>query len=449
MALDHPRDSTIAVVGDGFGSLMVFTTARYVGFAPDAVTIYGTSAHPTSTYQQYAYNLGQTVLRSESESQFLPADWPTFAQLDAWAHKSLRPLTRSITRRYNPGVAEIMAEANVVQRELRWESNRYSCKVGWIQRETGPTPHFALYDEDARFLARAKHVVLALGHGPLSYPPALGLARTDERLRDRIVQAYDPKQYAPEGRYIVVGAGIASVNEWANALDVGGKVISLLRNPAPEEQDLNAPRCLFEALGIDAFQSVSFEERLEYLGKILKGTTPSRRSWQARINRGVEEGRFEQIIGEITDVQPGPAGLRAYVKAREGEDPGWLDVSGIVCGTGFNKSALTVPLLRRLVEHYDVPVEGGRLKLKNNCGVPGLDLAESRLCVMGIFANFVVPHGDTIAGLKYIARRFVADCARAERLTGRRFPSRVRLQLGLARESARAVRSVRATEQLA
>jgi hypothetical protein len=321
--------------------------------------------------------------------------------------------------------------------------------VGWIQREAEPTPHFALYDEDARFLARAKHVVLALGHGPLSYPPALGRARTDERLRDRIVQAYAPKQYAPEGRYIVVGAGIASVNEWANALDVGGKVISLLRNPAPEEQDLNAPRCLFEALGIDAFQSVSFEERLEYLGKILKGTTPTRRSWQARINRGVEEGRFEQIIGEITDVEPGPAGLRAYVKAREGDDPGWLDVSGIVCGTGFNKSALTVPLFRRLVEYYGVPVEGGRLKLKNNCGVPGLDLPESRLCVMGIFANFVVPHGDTIAGLKYIARRFVADCARAERLKGRRFPSRVRLQMSLAREAARAVRQVRATEQLA
>src|SRR5207253_1105741 len=98
----------------------------------------------------------------------------------------------------------------VVQSELGWESNRYSCRVGWIQRETAPVPHFALYDEDARFLARAKHVMLALGHGPLSYPPALGRARADDRLRDRIVQAYEPKRYVAEGRYIVVGAGIAS-----------------------------------------------------------------------------------------------------------------------------------------------------------------------------------------------------------------------------------------------
>jgi hypothetical protein len=439
----------IAVVGDGFGSLMVLSTARYLGFGPESVTIYGQSASPIATYQQFAHNLGQTVLRSESESQFLPADWPTFAQLDAWAHRSARPLVRSIQRRYNPGVAEIMAEASVVQRELQWDACRFPRRVGWIQREAVPQPHFVLYDEDAQPIGRAKHVMLALGHGPLSYPPVLGRARENAEIRDRIVQAYEPKQYASGGRYIVIGAGIASVNEWANALDIGGSVISLLRNPAPEEQDLNAPRCFFEALGIDTFQSAGFEERLAYLGKILKGTAPARRSWQARIERGIADNRFEQLIGDIADVQVGPAGLRVYVTAREGDDPGWLDVSGIVCGTGFNKSALTVPLLRRMVEHYGVPVEGGRMKLKNNCGVPGLDLPASRLCVMGIYANFVVPHGDTIAGLKYIARRFVADCARAERLRPRRFGSRVALQWRLARQACRAVRQTRRTEQLA
>ena len=55
------------------------------------------------------------------------------------------------------------------------------------------------------------------------------------------------------------------------------------------------------------------------------------------------------------------------------------------------------------------------MKLKSNCGVPGLDRPDSRLGVMGIHANTVIPHGDTIAGLKYIGRRFAADCYRAER----------------------------------
>jgi hypothetical protein len=106
MTLVQPRDSTIGIVGDGFGSALVYTTAVYLGFRPEQITVFGPNDNPVATYQQFAYNLGQTILRSESESHFLPADWPTFAQLDAWARRSLAPLFRSVRRRYNPGVAQ-------------------------------------------------------------------------------------------------------------------------------------------------------------------------------------------------------------------------------------------------------------------------------------------------------------------------------------------------------
>jgi hypothetical protein len=447
--LTAPRDSTIAVVGDGFGSLIVYATAVYLGFRPSEVTIYGPSDNPVGTYQQFAYNLGQTVLRSESESHFLPADWPTFAQLEAWSRKSVSPLFRSIKRKYNPGVPDILAEAQVVTQRLGWNDNRYPVKVGWLQRDNSAMPHFVLYDEDANYVGRAKHVMIATGHGPLAFPPILAKARDTPEVGDRIVQAYEAKQYAPGGRYVVLGAGIASLNEWANAIDAGASVLALLRNPVPEEQDLNAPRCLFEALGIDAFQGLAFDQRLDFLGTILKGTSPKRRGWEDRIRVGREQGRFEQLLGEIDQVEPGPLGLRLHVSSRHGEDPGWLDVTGVVAGTGFNKSALTSPLLRRLVEHYQLPVGGGRIELQSNCGIPKLDRPESRLCMMGIHANNVVPHGDTIAGLKYIGRRFVADCYRAEHLKGRNFFSRLGMQLSLAGESARAIRKVRRVEQLA
>src|SRR2546421_7623466 len=143
-----PRDSTIAVVGDGFGSLIVYATAVYLGFRPDEITIFGPNDNPVATYQQFAYNLGQTVLRSESESHFLPADWPTFAQLDAWSRRSVNPLFRSIRRRYNPGVSEILTEATTVERLLGWHERRIKTRVGWIQRQPAPTPHFGLYDEE-------------------------------------------------------------------------------------------------------------------------------------------------------------------------------------------------------------------------------------------------------------------------------------------------------------
>jgi hypothetical protein len=312
-----------------------------------------------------------------------------------------------------------------------------------------PMPHFVLYDEQANFIGRAKHVMLAPGHGPLSFPPMLAKARNDPEIADRVVQAYEPKQYAPGGRYIVLGAGIASVNEWANILDVGGSVLALTRNPQPDTQDLNVPRCLFESIGIDAYGKLPFDRRIEFLGEVLKGTRPERRQWLSRIQAGQQDGRFDAVVGEIDQVEAGRAGLRVHVKAKEGEDPGWLDVTGVVAGTGFNKSVLTIPLLRRMIEFYNVPVLDGRIRLQSNCGVPGLDRPDSRLCCMGLIANNVIPHGDTIAGLKFIGRRFVADCARAERLRKRPFPSRLALQFSMGRDVARALRTVKPTEQLA
>jgi hypothetical protein len=441
-------------VGDGFGSLIVYSTAVYLGFRPEQITIYGPGDNPVGTYQQFAFNLGQTILRSESESHFLPADWPTFAELDAWARRSPSFLVRSARRRYNPGVPDILAEAAVVQRQLGWNDNRFPSKVGWLQREAEGTNerHFVLYDEDANYVGRARHVMLAVGHGPLSFPPVLARAKEDPGLGDRIAQAYEAKEYDRKGRYVVIGAGIASVNEWANILDVGGKCISLTRNPEPDEQDLNTPRCFFEALGIDAFQALSFDERIAFLGRILKGTTPKRRSWLDRIEQGRREGRFEALLGEIDQVEAGPLGLRVHVVSRHGPDPGWMDVTGVVAGTGFNKSALSVPLLRRLIQFYDVPLDGGRMKLQSNCGVPGLDRPDSRCGLMGIHANAVITHGDTIAGLKYIGRRFAADCYRAERAAGavrrRGVLSRLGLQFSLARRSVGAIRQTRTVEQL-
>jgi hypothetical protein len=106
-------------------------------------------------------------------------------------------------------------------------------------------------------------------------------------------------------------------------------------------------------------------------------------------------------------------------------------------------------VLRRLIQTYNVPVYQERIRLKTNCGVPPLDRPDSRLCTMGLISNTVVPNADTIAGLKYEARRFVGDCARAENLKYRSFPSRLSLQLSLAGKASKAIRQIRKTKQLA
>jgi hypothetical protein len=95
MTASHPRDPVVALVGEGFGSLLVHCTARRLSLESRETTILGTNDDPVATYQQYPHNLCRTVLRSEFESHFLTPDRPTFAQLDACSHKSPKPLWRT------------------------------------------------------------------------------------------------------------------------------------------------------------------------------------------------------------------------------------------------------------------------------------------------------------------------------------------------------------------
>src|SRR5215218_8580785 len=115
MTLGQPRDSTIGIVGDGFGSAFVYTTAVYLGFRPEQITVFGPSGNPVATYQQFAYNLGQTILRSESESHFLPADWPTFAQLGAAV--PVGPAQVQPGRRRDPSRGDHRAEPAGMERQ--------------------------------------------------------------------------------------------------------------------------------------------------------------------------------------------------------------------------------------------------------------------------------------------------------------------------------------------
>ena len=214
----------------------------------------------------------------------------------------MAPLFRSAGRKFNPGVPEILTETAVVSRELGYEKRVLGgVKIGWITREPGPPAHFSLYDEDANLVGRCKHCLIAIGHGPLAFPGVYGEARNNPETADRVVQAYEPKEYHEGGRYIIVGSGIAAANEWVNCVDAGAQCVALRRNPHPDEQDLNVPRCLFDGSGIDAFQGLSFDQRIDFIGQVLRGTAPSRRNWGAKIKQGSEDGRFEEFIGNVND----------------------------------------------------------------------------------------------------------------------------------------------------
>jgi cation diffusion facilitator CzcD-associated flavoprotein CzcO len=164
----------VCIVGGGFGALLTHTTLRYLGLENDEIVIFGDQEDPVATYRAFAWGLGQTVLRSESESHFLPADWPTFAVLDMFARRRLRSVIRSVNRTFNPGVPDILAEARAVADTFGYRESFRHGLVGDIVRAGGDgDAHFGIYDTTGTLRARARHVLVAVGHSPLFFPPVL------------------------------------------------------------------------------------------------------------------------------------------------------------------------------------------------------------------------------------------------------------------------------------
>ena len=267
-------------------------------------------------------------------------------------------------------------------------------------------------------LGRCKHAMIAIG----PRPARLSRASTARRAR---IRAWPSGSCRPTSPSATSRAGATWWSAPASPrstsgrtrIDAGASCIALRRNPTPDEQDLNVPALPVRRQRHRRLPEADLRRARRLPRQVAaRAPRPHGAGGRRRSRRGRDAGRFEEAVGDITHIEPGPAGLRVRLKLRNGVDPGPIDLTGIVCGTGFVKSALSLPLIRRLAQSYDVPIERDRVRLKTNCGVPPLDRDDSRLCMMGLTANTVVPNGDTIAGLKYIARRFVGDVARAEDL---------------------------------
>ena len=95
MTASSPRGPVSSLVGEGCGSLLVHCAARGLSLQSRGITILSTTDGPVATCQQYAQNLGQTILRSGFESHRPAPDRPTLGQLDACSHKSPKLLWRT------------------------------------------------------------------------------------------------------------------------------------------------------------------------------------------------------------------------------------------------------------------------------------------------------------------------------------------------------------------
>jgi hypothetical protein len=338
----------VAIVGSGLAAL---TAKAALADADVEALVFGDTPTPAATWRARASAIRQTHMRSESDSHCRPRTFPGLAVRSALRSRNPWPLLQTVTDTYRPSVDEFLADVDAVRRESGWDESFRPRRIARVE----PVGEGFLLDGEGPF----RHVLLAPGHPGLNMP-----------LRDdpRAVHAYEPHEYAP--RVAVVGAGMAAATEWRNAIAAGAEVISVRRRE-PLRRPLNLPRHLFTKRGLAEYHRLDPRARVSFLRHLSAPSYPPGRGWDVDVH----------VTQHVPD-----------------------DVDQVICATGFVRGAQHEPLLASL------PLHGGWVVLDPDASVPSVTDATRTLAVSGVHAQWAFPGADTLAGMRWVAHRFVRRC---------------------------------------
>jgi cation diffusion facilitator CzcD-associated flavoprotein CzcO len=354
----------VAVVGGGLVGFVAYATLRRGGLEPEEIAVFAPEPDPTLAWRRRAASIRQTHMRSESDGHCLASSFPGLAAREATRRVSLRPLLESVCDRYHPAVVDFLAQAEELRGRCGWDDSVIRSRV---ERVVAVDGGFKL-DGHGVF----RHVLLAPGHPGLHVPEEL-------RRDPRVVHAYEPHSYA--ARVTVVGAGMAAVTEWLNALTAGAEVVSVRRRE-PVRQPLNVPRPYFSRRGLAEFHALGADERAARLRTLLAPSYPAGKQFDEPVARAVAEGRFR---------------VEESVNGTE----------QVICATGFRRGFERDPLLARLVAEHGLETAGTWIVLAPDSTVAGVSDRTRTLSIGGAPAQWAFPAADTLAGAKYAARAFL------------------------------------------
>ncbi len=398
------RASHTAIIGDGPAALATLAVLRHRGVT-DEITVYGDSPHPLARLERYARSVRQDTMRSEGDGHLSPAGFPDLALVDTLRRRSPLPALASLFNLYTPPLDLLLEHAAQVAERYSFARCHVHARVGRVARPAGDPRWFELFDEQGAPLGRARNVVLALGHPGLRWPAAAG----SWRFHPRVSHAYQRPTFAAGERIAVVGGGMGAAHVWLAALAAGASVVALHRSSLKRQQ-LNAPRRMFSAVGLDEYRRLDPEARLSRL-RAGSGSYALRPGWEWRLWQARRDGRF--ITRQATVERIEEAGrherhgrpLRLHLAGGD-----TLAVDRVVFATGFRTDVREHPLVRRLVEEERVPCVGGVLQVNDDFTVPPLSRPGSVLAAVGVLARWALPVADTFFGMKYAARRIPIDC---------------------------------------
>lgn len=391
-----------ATIGAGLGSYIWVDYLRIFGVKPSQIVALGIQPQPYAKYQQLCLN-SQIPLheRLRSNSDSCPDNiwgWPSYALREAW-----HDLKQGKIEQAGRYLWQVFAEPTFVETYTPRANNvfdsidREAKRIGWSEIFRYGSVRAIRKTDDGRYaiaysrgggkyaIVVAKYLHLATGYPAIRFLPHLQAYREQTQDVKAVVNAYEAhdhiyKQLGKQGGVVLVqGRGIVASRILQKIYEVIGQtketieVIHLMRSPISnsnghkfgwakravkhnwEFQPFNWPKACWGGELREVLEQADPQQRLQLIKDWGGTTTADRQDWQTIIETGLKERWYRIEFGTVQQVEPENQRIKVtYTETNQ--RPVLREVDFIIDATGLDADVRSSPLLKDLIEHYNLPL---------------------------------------------------------------------------------------------
>ena len=449
-------DVPFVSLGGGIGSFVTVDYLRVAGVPVENIRVLSNIDHPWQTYE-YLTRVSQIPrperIRSDSASR--PDNlwgFPSYALEEAWKDKSIKPLLQVLLEPmwadfYTPRAGMVFGHMEREAKRIRYWDMLVKGQVRMVRRRQGGGYFTILTPPEGaartkRVAYRSTFVHSAIGYPGLKYLPDLQDFRTKMQDFHHVVSAYEDHEHVYNqlktrpGTVLIRGGGIVASRVLQRLMDDRRKfntnvqIVHLFRtfisgphgknawNRRPGSdgfayQGFNYPKSVWGGQLKAKMRKLEGDARAQAYDEMGGTNTPYRRSWQASMKQGRDEGWYRLMSGTVNSMSVAPDGrIVSSVKT----DQGNYDVAAdfVIDCTGLEADISEHRVLKDLLDHSGAGRNPkGRLdvertfELRGAASAPGAMYASGSATLGGYF-----PGVDTFLGLQVAAQEIADDLAR-------------------------------------
>ena len=442
-------------LGGGIGSFVTVDYLRIAGVPTERMRVLSNLDFPWQTYE-YLTRVSQIPQRERirSDSASRPDNiwgFPSYALAEAVRERTLAPLWQVLVEPiwadyYTPKAGQVFAGLERESKRIRYPDMLVKGQIRMVRRRRGGG-YFTIITPPSgttptrRLAYQSQFVHLAVGYPGLRFLPELQRFRTEHQDFHHVVSAYEDHEHVYDTArtkptvVMLRGGGIVASRVLQRLMDdrerygLSTEIVHLFRtyvatSHGPNSwnrrkggdgfayQGFNYPKSVWGGQLKSKMRKLEGEQRAAAY-KLMGGTnTPKRRSWQAQMREGRENGWYRTMAGTVDQMLLKDDKVVSMVKTESGVTE--VSADFIIDCTGLEADISEHRVLADLLEHSGAsrnPV--GRLdvertfELRGTASGTGVIYASGATTLGGYF-----PGVDTFLGLQIAAQEITDDLAR-------------------------------------